>query len=483
MKYAAFILGIVVIISIGTFITYRMLRPRHGENGGFSDWLKNPDYKQAAADYFAARKALTIPDDISDEEIQKMVDQLFDEKDKHFNFDRLQLVGMKAVPMLINALNNPKTASMKFGDGGYVPGPASPFERIADLLESSGSPQAAQPLAKYMQHNDSYFRKYAAHALGNIGTSECIEPMLIALGDDDDYVRSFAMMGVEGGIRAKRCTPEFLDAMVPALTKLLDRPDNSVSGRAPGLLLAIDTNRAMSILLSSDYFSIENKQLQYIIRALNTAGHKIPHDTLLPLLKTLKPLVADYPHDYNYSEALIAYANHPDASAEELFRLELTSGNEKIQRAAAEALAILSGVTNAREVIFDALDKQGFDQLSSPQKHYYAVFMYDSEVCNGGHSQYFVNSSGDHWKSALAGLKAIGAEKRALILQEATKLFGTAGPAVDNDTRHRQLAAFTSKKDQVVDGLDTRYYECSENVEALLALYAIKHKEHFVVPD
>ncbi len=175
----------------------------------------------------------------------------------------------------------------------------------------------------------------------------------------------------------------------------------------------------------------------------------------------------------------MAYAHNPDSSAEEVFRTELKSSNEKVQEAAAEALAVLSGVTNAREVVFDALDNQGFDHLSGPQKNYYAVFIYDAEVNNGGHSQYFVNSSGDHWKSALEGLTAIGAKTRAKILHEATSLFGTGGPSKENDPRHRQLASFSNQQDKSLDALDSKYYSCDENIEALLAQYALKNKEHF----
>lgn len=412
MKYASVTIGIVVALAIVGVIAYRFLKPRNHEFGGFRDWVKNPDYKQAAADYFAARNALEVPDDISDDEIQQMVDRLFVQKDEDFNFDRLKLVGVKAVPMLIAAIENPKTASTQFGDGGHALDANSPFERIVDLLEPIGSADTALPLAKYIDHEDDHFRKHAAIALGNIGTSECIAPMLKAIDDGDDYVRSYAMMGIQRGIKAKRCTKEFLDAMFPALTKLLNRNDSSISGTAPELLLAIDTARAMPVLVSPEHFSIENKKVHDIIRALNAAGRKIPHHTLLPFLKASKLLVDKYPHDYAYSEALIAYAHNPDASAEETFRSELKSPTERVQEAAAEALAVLSGVANAREVVFDALENHGFAHLSTPQQHYYAVFVYDAQVNNGGHSQYFVNSSGDHWKSAIEGLKAIGADAR-----------------------------------------------------------------------
>ncbi|MFM7056970.1 MAG: DMP19 family protein [Planctomycetota bacterium] len=105
--------------------------------------------------------------------------------------------------------------------------------------------------------------------------------------------------------------------------------------------------------------------------------------------------------------------------------------------------------------------------------------MYDAEVNNGGHSQYCVNPSGNDWKIALAGLRAIGAPSRAAILQDAAALFGTDGPAVDTETRRKQLIALTKQQQEAMSALDDRYYRNTENLEALLAQFAINNREHF----
>lgn len=97
----------------------------------------------------------------------------------------------------------------------------------------------------------------------------------------------------------------------------------------------------------------------------------------------------------------------------------MNSANERIQEAAAEALTILAGVSQARQFVFDAEKRHGFNNLTTAQQHYLAVLMYDAEVNNGGHSQYCFNPTGNHWKLALAGLRTIGAPSRAAILQDA----------------------------------------------------------------
>jgi hypothetical protein len=200
---------------------------------------------------------------------------------------------------------------------------------------------------------------------------------------------------------------------------------------------------------------------------------------LLPLLKQLKPLSDEYPHEYEFSEALIAYAHNPDAAAEELFRSELQAADEGVQMAAATALTICAGIPDATRVVLDKKRALGFLALSEPQQLYYSAFSYVAEVVNGGHAQYFVNSSGAEWRSVLRTLKAVQAAEIEEILHEAVAVFGPDGPSADDDARHRQLARFSKGQNEALRSLDGRYYKCRQNLEGLLLLFAIDHKDHF----
>jgi Domain of unknown function (DUF4375)/HEAT repeats len=482
MKYVFLTLAVIVLLSVVVAFAFLILHIRRREPRGFRDLVKDPEYRAEMEAYWNELESLEVPENISDAEIEKMVKLLLNQKRDEINVRKLGLLGQKAVPELIRLLVQTEVVTKKFPDDGEVLGDKTPFTRVCNILSKTNPPQAGRPLAKFVDHPDHEIRKDAALVLGAIGTSECITPLVKALSDKEDYVRSYAMMGIDRGIDAKSCTREFLEAMFPPLTKLLNRDDKSISGNAPKLLLAIDPSRALPVLLSPEHFTESNRQVHYILKALNEDDHKIPHDKLLPFLKAVQPLSEKYPHDYNYAEALKAYAHHPDPSAEQLFHEALKSSNDNVQEAAAEALGILSGVVNARELVFEAVDSDGFDALSAPQKHYFAVLMYDGQVNNGGHSQYFFNSPGAHWKNALEGLAAIGAIDRAKILNEAQAVFGTAGPSTDNVTRRDELAALSSKDDETLDALDSRYYACKESIETLLAKYVIKHKDHFSKP-
>lgn len=473
---------IVVVLCVLAMVAFLMLRGRVSDNstaGGFRDWVKNPDYKRSAEQYFAERDALTVPDDISQGEIQAMVDRLFVKDDNDFNLDKLKLLGDKATPLLVAALNSDRAFNTTFSEGGHAFDAKSPFERICDLLEETCPPQAASPLARYVSHPDDHFRKHAAIALGNIGTDECINPIVQLLGDEDDYVRSYAMMGIERGIDGDRCTDDFLNSVFSALERLLDRDDRSISGRAPQLMLAINQERAIPVMLSDKFFTHQNQELHYIIRAFNKASVPIPHGKLLPLIDALQPLMETYPHDYQLATALIAYSRNPDQNTEKLLFQLRECPKERVAKAAADGLAILAGVTDPSAFVFDQLESHGWNGLSIEQQHYYAVLVYNGEVNNGGHSQYFVNSSGDNHKIALAGLNAMGATKRATILSQALEIFGANGPSTDNDIRHDQLAAFSKHQDSKLDSLDSQFYQCDENIEVLLSAYALANKQHF----
>lgn len=479
MKWA-----VVALLSVGVLgaVVLLFLRSRQlpGDSpGGFRDWVKNPAYKNNFESRIAERDAIVIPEDISADEIQQMVDRLYVQKDEDFNMHRLGLVGAKATPQLVAALKNDRTFTMTFPRGGHVADPLSPFESICDVLTDIAPREAAEPLIRYASHEDEHFRKHAALVLGSIGSDECADAAATLLNDDEDYVRSFVMLGLKRSVPAGRCSPRFLDAVFPRLVDLLDRRSRSTGRNAPQLLLAIDRERAIPVMLSEKYFSASNREAHYILEAFNGIEYPIPHEKLLPLLKELEPLTEKYPYGRCYAQSLIAYALNPDEQTGKVLNQAMASPVETVREGAATALGMLAGVSDAYGYAMGLYEEQGWETLTAPQQHYCAVFLYDVEVCNGGHAQFFVNSSGDLWQSALEGLVAMEASEKSAILSAAVQLFGIDGPSTDNDTRHEQIAGFSTKADDSLSSLDTRYFESEESVEVLLANYARANRQHF----
>lgn len=67
-------------------------------------------------------------------------------------------------------------------------------------------------------------------------------------------------------------------------------------------------------------------------------------------------------------------------------------------------------------------------RFSPEQRAAHAVLWYVSDVKNGGHWQFFFNSTGILWDAALSGLREIGAPECALILSGAALRAGGSPP-------------------------------------------------------
>jgi hypothetical protein len=79
----------------------------------------------------------------------------------------------------------------------------------------------------------------------------------------------------------------------------------------------------------------------------------------------------------------------------------------------------------------------------------------------------------------VAGLRAIGAEAAAQILDDAGKVFGPSGPPADHCRRVELLNALSDEQEQVVDDLFNSDFTGGDNIEMLGFLYAAEHRSDF----
>lgn len=117
--------------------------------------------------------------------------------------------------------------------------------------------------------------------------------------------------------------------------------------------------------------------------------------------------------------------------------------------------------------------------MPAHQRYYIAVFRCDAEINNGGLAQYFVNSSGDNWRDALAGLEAMGSTDRLAVVREAISLFGSDGPSESRDKRQDQLSKLYKKNNSIFEALESRYYDSDEVVEVLATRFVLSHPASF----
>lgn len=106
----------------------------------------------------------------------------------------------------------------------------------------------------------------------------------------------------------------------------------------------------------------------------------------------------------------------------------------------------------------------------------FAIAWYRSEVNNGGHDQFFYNSTGIVWQDALDGFEKTRLDEFAVVLNDAVGRFSEP-PSLDPEIRNEQM----DEDEPGFDDLDSRYYELEEtvNMDARLMRYVKKNREAF----
>ena len=116
-------------------------------------------------------------------------------------------------------------------------------------------------------------------------------------------------------------------------------------------------------------------------------------------------------------------------------------------------------------------DSQGFGSLSEDEKVYFAVGVLLGEVYNGGFMQFFVNTSGEHYRHAELGLVQMGATQSLELLRRAKNvLFGSATVPRDQEER---WAAMREGCDNQLDDLDTEFYKDPDGMDARTETFAV----------
>jgi len=128
--------------------------------------------------------------------------------------------------------------------------------------------------------------------------------------------------------------------------------------------------------------------------------------------------------------------------------------------------------------IYDSKEKYEKDlqPYSFHQRAVFAMMWYIDEVNNGGHSQFYSNSTGIVWEDAMNGFELIGLIEGKDIIEESAKRFGSR-PSFDRTEREIAL----DKLDKNFDDLDSRFYKLNSavNITERIADYILKNKTGF----
>jgi hypothetical protein len=123
--------------------------------------------------------------------------------------------------------------------------------------------------------------------------------------------------------------------------------------------------------------------------------------------------------------------------------------------------------------------KEDFALQSLPQKVFSSVWAVESEVNNGGFSQYFLNGSAETAAFVADALETIGAPKTADICRRAINCaFPDRLPPTAEEIS--SLAAdFSEDILAQLDALDTEFFGYPHDLTELLYAYVSRHPEEF----
>lgn len=124
----------------------------------------------------------------------------------------------------------------------------------------------------------------------------------------------------------------------------------------------------------------------------------------------------------------------------------------------------------------EATYKRSIEPATKGQLAVYACTWYLSEVNNGGHDQFFANSTGMVWEDALMGFHLLNAPEHLKILTEVIAVFPNSKPSKDRQQRWDQME---NTDTSAFDKLDDRLYDLEEDFDSLVTDYVLQHPDEF----
>jgi Domain of unknown function (DUF4375) len=123
--------------------------------------------------------------------------------------------------------------------------------------------------------------------------------------------------------------------------------------------------------------------------------------------------------------------------------------------------------------------KEDFSAQSTPQKVFSSIWAVESEVNNGGFSQYFLNDSCVTAGFVAEALNTIGAPRTADICRRAIAAAFPSGLPVDPESISAAAVEFSDETEDELNALDGEFYQYPHNLTELLFAYVSKHPEEF----
>lgn len=353
--------------------------------------------------------------------------------------------------------------------------PEGPINRLCDIFDQDAPPpeEAAVLLEPFLQSDSDDIRKSVALIIGSIASPDSLAELRRALTDNEEYVRSYALMGIQRAISGNRIEESSKHDFFELVANMWpDDTSFNVCDSIPLILLKLERDRAISHLLNDELLTVRFLPAWRILQAFNKESVEVPRPRLLAIIAETNQEPLEYPLDNVLEEALPLLGAHRNEEDLPMFERFLDHENEDVSRGATIALYRFHRYDDLIRNPWDVVEKNGWEALTVAEKHICAIEELDAEVNNGGFAQYYFNSSGDHWEHAQAGLATIGAKERHQLMSATVKTFRDSMPSNDRDTRTSQLSKIVHNKEDPFNQQDSTWYKIKdENLDRLMFKY------------
>jgi HEAT repeat protein len=254
------------------------------------------------------------------------------------------------------------------------------------LLGDAPRADVVDAVAPFLSDPADEIRKDAALIISKSGGENIVPLVRKAFADSEQYVRSYALMGLEFARKRNGLSRDAAEQLRPDIKQLLKEADTYdkaliFGSKAAELLFRLAPEEAKTFFLSPDIFSAGLPILHHVLKVLANAKASVPRKDLLALIAVLESQNKDA---WALGEALRLLGQHGLEEDRDFLKARALAPEKRLARGAAAGLLCSYGLDGFRERIRDAEKKHGYNSLPDHQRYYSAVFMCDAEVNNGG---------------------------------------------------------------------------------------------------
>ena len=355
-----------LILVAGAVVVILFMKKRNTSEWGLKDVVKNPSFwKQAAATREQVEAAAREAQGWNDEKVAAAA--------KHFVLEVkssrgawaeepiskgawteeriLKGLGGRTHRTVIELLRDPSHYDRLVKGTSEHMVPEAPFNRACDLLGDSPPAEAVEVLAPFLSDASKEIRKEAALTIARTG-ADTIGPLVKkAFSDKDEYVRSYALMGLRFSLNRSGLSESLRKELFPGVLALLREDKNAHD--AAEILYRLDREQASDFFLSEQVFTADSPILHEVLKVLANARAEVPRKRIQGLIAALEGKEMEYPRTYALGEALRLLGQHRLEEDRDFLGRRMDHSDKRVAQGASAGLLCSYGLEGFEERIWE----------------------------------------------------------------------------------------------------------------------------------